>query len=112
MDQEWVEVVRHKTIGYKTVRRFDPVTASKVRFQILRSWDTPMIRSFGLYQSAPLPKEQEDISIELDLEPESIEERALSDGLHFCCYDSGMQSAALLDSMVGAKEAQGGRCLR
>ena len=108
MDQEWVEVVRHKTIGYKTVRRFDPVTASKVRFQILRSWDTPMIRSFGLYQSAPLPKEQEDISIELDLEPESIEERALSDGLHFCCYDSGMQSAALLDSMVGAKEAQGG----
>lgn len=56
MDQEWVEVVRHKTIGYKTVRRFDPVTASKVRFQILRSWDTPMIRSFGLYQSAPLPE--------------------------------------------------------
>lgn len=108
MDQEWVEVVRHKTIGYKTVRRFDPVTASKVRFQILRSWDTPMIRSFGLYQSATLPKEQEDISIELDLEPESIEERALSDGLRFCCYDSGMQSAALLDSMVGAKEAQGG----
>ena len=32
----------------------------------------------------------------------------MSDGLRFCCYDSGMQSAALLDSMVGAKEAQGG----
>ena len=112
MDQEWVEVVRHKTIGYKTVRRFDPVTASKVRFQILRSWDTPMIRSFGLYQSAPLPKEQEDISIELDLEPESIEERLCQTACIFAAMTAVCKAPRCLILWLGQRRHKAGRCLR
>lgn len=109
-DDGWKEIVRHKTIGYKTIRRFPKVTASKVRFVIMRSWDTPMIRSFGLYLSAKLPEESmKETEAELALIPEDIKDEALSGGgLHYCCYDSGLQSAALLDSVFAVKEISSG----
>lgn len=106
----WVEVVRHKTIGYRTIRRFEKVTSSKVRFVITRSWDTPLIRNFGLYLSTDLPEDsKEEDSTELILMPKQNEAEALiCGGLHYCCYDSGLQSAALLDSVFAVKEISSG----
>ena len=47
----WKELVHHKTIGYKNIKRFDPCTTNRVRLNILRSWDNPMISHFGLFNS-------------------------------------------------------------
>ncbi len=111
-DNQWIEVTQHKTIGYKTIRRFEQVTASRVRFTIQRSWDTPMISRFGLYQSAILPKEEEQNNAELTLNTIEIDQDTLQNGLHYCCYDSGMQSAALLDSVFAVKPLNRGLAKR
>lgn len=107
-DGQWVELVHHKTIGYKTIRRFPQVTASKVRFCILRSWDTPLISALGLYLSAPLPQEEKESDMEITLSPEKIDPQDLRAGLRYSCYDAGLQSAALLDSVFAVKEVHNG----
>ncbi len=102
-NNQWIEVTQHKTIGYKKIRRFEQVTASRVRFTIQRSWDSPMISRFGLYQSAVLSKEEEQNNVELTLNTVEVDKDTLRNGLQYCCYDSGMQSAALLDSVFAVK---------
>ena len=52
----WKELVRHKTIGYKNIKRFETCTTDRVRLHILRSWDNPMICNFGLFLSS-IPEE-------------------------------------------------------
>ena len=52
----WKELVHNKAIGYKKIRRFEPCTTGRVRLNILRSWDNPMICNFGLFQSS-IPEE-------------------------------------------------------
>lgn len=108
IEDQWAEVVQNKTIGYKTIRRFERVTTSKVRLTIQRSWDSPMISGFGLYLSADLPKEENSADKEIILTAVDIEESNLKKGLQYCCYDSGLQSAALLDSVFAVKLLRSG----
>ena len=51
--QSWKTFAEATTIGCKRLMRLPAVTASKVRLTILDSRDTPTIREFGLYKSAP-----------------------------------------------------------
>ena len=47
----WTELAKGTTIGYRRLLRFLPVTASKVRLNILSSRDCPEITEVGLYKS-------------------------------------------------------------
>lgn len=49
MGEEWVEVVRGTTIGYKRLERFDPVTTTSLRLRLLKSRGTARISEVGLY---------------------------------------------------------------
>ena len=51
VDGSWRELVHNKAIGYKNIKRFEPVTADRVRLNIRRSWEKPMLCNFGLYIS-------------------------------------------------------------
>jgi hypothetical protein len=44
-------VTGKKVIGYKRICKFSQVSASKVRLNITRSWDTPEISNFALYRT-------------------------------------------------------------
>ncbi len=101
-EERWREVARSKTIGYKTIRRFEAVKASRVRFTVQRSWDVPMISGFGLFLSAKLPKEKEQRK-EVRICGADVDENSLQSGLWFHSYDGGLQSAALLDSVFAVK---------
>jgi len=104
VDNIWLEVVRHKTIGYKNIKRFKLTKTSKVRLNILRSWDKPMLNSFGLYLSDTLPETDERRTTpELALNPVTVDENILQCGLRYCSYEGGLQSAALLDSVFAVK---------
>lgn len=46
---EWVEVCRGTTIGYKRIMRFQPVKASEVRFNILDAYASPLINNVAIY---------------------------------------------------------------
>lgn len=97
--QEWQEMVHHKTIGYKNIKRFEKVTSNKVKLNILRSWDNPMISNFGLYLT-DIPEganETEDV-IEEASEPISIEAGKLDSGIRYSYYNGGIQSAALIET--------------
>ena len=48
---EWRKIAEKKTIGFRTVVRFPPVTSDRLRIEIFRSWDTPMLTGFGLFLS-------------------------------------------------------------
>jgi len=52
----WKQVAKGTTIGYKRLLRFAPVTASRVRLEILDSRDCPTIRRFGLFKASPKEK--------------------------------------------------------
>ncbi len=52
--KEWKTIVNGTTIGHKKLDRFDDVTASKVRLNIKRSLDIPLIRNFGLFKMQKL----------------------------------------------------------
>lgn len=47
--EQWTEVYRGTTIGYKRLVRFDPVEASKVRFNILDAYDCILINNVEIY---------------------------------------------------------------
>ena len=49
--QDWKEIVRGTTVGYKKLDRFSPVTAEKVRLNIQKSRACPTIETFALYKS-------------------------------------------------------------
>ncbi len=104
----WREVVRHKTIGYKSIKRFDSVTTAKVRLNILRSWDSPMISAFGLYASDALPEEKTSASEVVSILPPAMAPVDPQPGLTYDYYDRGLQSAALLDSVFAVKRLETG----
>jgi hypothetical protein len=106
---EWEELVHHKTIGYKNIKRFDQVTSDKVRLNIYRSWDKPMICNFGLYLSA-IPCEINNINNDVyeKLDPYYVNSAKLLPGISYTYYAGGIQSAALINSIFQGKLLQTG----
>ncbi|MDO5106378.1 discoidin domain-containing protein, partial [Capnocytophaga sp.] len=50
----WQLIDRQTTIGYKRLLRFQPVTATKVRFTVEDAKDLPVIASMGIYNAPSL----------------------------------------------------------
>ena len=48
----WVPLVTDQAIGHKKIDRFPPVTAQRVRLNILSSVGTTRIREFQLFNTA------------------------------------------------------------
>jgi alpha-L-fucosidase len=96
---EWKELVHHKTIGYKNIKRFEQVTTDQVRVNILRSWDNPMINNFGLYLSN-IPEDLIDVtdSIQTGFDPVCIDAAKFVKGIKYKYYTGGIQTAALIES--------------
>ena len=105
----WKELVHNKTIGYKNIKRFEPVTCGRVRLNILRSWDNPMISNFGLYLSniPDVVAEVKDI-VQKGPEPDYINPMELIPGLIYTYYTGGVQSAALIESEYSVKPVDTG----
>ena len=108
VDDAWKEVASHKTIGYKTIRRFPAVTASVVRLRIERSWDLPILSEFGLYLSATLPEETEKDIVPFTPVAAETDGMCLEPGLNWCSFDGGVQSAALLDGVFAVMPLDSG----
>jgi alpha-L-fucosidase len=97
----WRELVHHKTIGYKNIKRFEQVTTDRVRLNILRSWDKPMLSGFGLYLT-DLPEqsyETEDI-VNQGPDPVTIDSERLLPQIEYTYYSRGLQSAGLIEDMA------------
>jgi len=98
VDGAWQQIAEKKTIGYKTIVRFPAVTTDRVRIEILRSWDTPVISRVSLHKTY-LPETQ-------DLRPYRLMEipalaevpQDLRPGLRYTVYQGGMQSAAMAET--------------
>lgn len=52
--EEWIEIARGTTVGYKRLLRFPTVSTRKVRIVIEGSRLNPTLSSFGLYKSPPV----------------------------------------------------------
>ncbi len=48
-NNEWEKITEGKTVGYKRLLRFSPITAKTVRLKILSSRLNPTLTAFGLY---------------------------------------------------------------
>lgn len=105
----WKELVRYKTIGYKNIKRFEPCTTGRVRLNILRSWDNPMICNFGLYLSS-IPEEVTEVDdiVQKGPEPDYVDPMGLLPGLLYTYYTGGIQSAALIESTFSVKPVKKG----
>ena len=53
-DGKWIPIDKQTTIGYKRILRFEPVTASKLRFTVTDSKDIPIISNIGIYNAPNL----------------------------------------------------------
>jgi alpha-L-fucosidase len=49
VDEQWIELARETTIGYKRILRFPAVITTKIRFTILKSKASPVISNIELY---------------------------------------------------------------
>ena len=49
--ENWLEVTKGSTIGYKRLLRFEQVSASRVRIKIISSRDCPEISELGIYKA-------------------------------------------------------------
>ena len=101
----WRELVCHKTIGYKNIKHFEMVTTKKVRLNIMRSWDNPMISNFGLYLTE-MPEEVIKVNdlVQRELKPERSDPLNLHSGLEYLYSSGGIQSAALIkDTSIKAE---------
>ena len=49
---EWKTISRGTTVGYKRLLRIEPVTADKVRLDIVNANNTPAISHFGIYKAS------------------------------------------------------------
>ena len=105
----WKELVHNKTIGYKKIRRFEPCTTGRVRLNILRSWDNPMICNFGLFLSS-IPEEVAEVKdiVQKGPEPDYVDPMELIPGLIYTYYTGGIQSAALIESIFSVKPIKKG----
>ena len=104
VNDEWKELVHHKTIGYKNIKRFEQVTTDRVRLNILRSWDNPMISGFGLYLTE-LPEESIDTGefVQEGPEPVTTASSGFYPQIEFTYYTGGLQSAGLIEDMTSVK---------
>jgi alpha-L-fucosidase len=107
--ESWKELVHHKTIGYKNIKRFKPCTTDRVRLNILRSWDNPMISNFGLYLS-DMPEEVIEVNDIVQEGPECdhVDLMKLAPGLIYTYYTGGIQSAVLIESIFSVKPVKTG----
>jgi alpha-L-fucosidase len=48
---DWKAVARAEAIGHKKIDAFEPVTATRVRLNLLSTTDAAQIREFALYDS-------------------------------------------------------------
>jgi len=105
----WKELAHNKTIGYKNIKRFGPCTTGRVRLNILRSWDNPMISNFGLYLSE-IPEEVAEVNdiVQKGPEPDYVVTMELIPGLAYTYYTGGIQSAALIESTFSVKPVKTG----
>ncbi len=105
----WKELVHKKTIGYKVIRRFGPCSTSKVRLNIMRSWDNPMICNFGLFLSS-IPEEVAEVKdiVQKGPEPDYVDPMKLLPGLIYRYSTGGIQSAALIESIFSIKPIKTG----
>jgi alpha-L-fucosidase len=105
----WKELVHNKTIGYKKIRRFEPCTTSRVRLNIERSWDNPMICNFGLFLSS-IPEEVAEVKeiVQKGPEPDYVDPMELIPGLIYTYYTGGIQSAAEIESIFSVTPAKTG----
>jgi len=97
VEGQWQPIAEKKTIGYKTIVRFPAVTTDRIRIEILRSWDTPMISHVSLYMTCmPETKELRPYRLQsvpaLEAEPEDV-----MPGLRYTLWQGGMQSAAMVE---------------
>lgn len=53
VDGKWVQIAKETTIGYKRILRFNTVTATKLRLNILDAKDSPLIVNIEIY-NAPI----------------------------------------------------------
>ncbi len=51
VDGQWKPIGTGSTLGYKRILRCEPVSATKVRLNILQARACPMIATLGLYLS-------------------------------------------------------------
>lgn len=103
----WKELAHNKTIGYKNIKRFKPCTTGRVRLNILKSWDNPMICNFGLYLSNKPEKVVEDV-VQEGPEPDHVAPMELTPGLFYTYYSGGIQSAVLIESIFSVKPVETG----
>lgn len=94
IDGEWTELVQKKTIGYRTIRKFDVTTTNKIQLCILRSWDVPMISRISLHLSH-IPQSNDNAKQDeaLSFAPVSINADNLQSGLAYEYFNGGVQSA-------------------
>lgn len=94
IDGEWQTIAERKTIGYRRIVRFPAVTTDRIRIEILRSWDTPMLSYVGLYLTN-IP-ETDDMQVESasEIQPLKNTPENLCTGVSYQLYEGGVQSVA------------------
>lgn len=50
---KWIEICKKECIGFRWAYYFDNITASKVKINIKKAVDSPVIKSFGIYRFPP-----------------------------------------------------------
>lgn len=93
VDGEWRKIAAKKTVGYRTVVRFPAVTSDRVRIEIFRSWDTPMLTGLGLFRTH-MP-ETENLNPYRKVRIPALKDvpEDLKPGLNYRLYRGGRQSA-------------------
>ncbi len=91
----WRKIAEKKTIGFRVIVRFPAVTTDRIRIEITRSRDTPMLSGFGLYLSH-IPA-SEDMNPYQKLKIPALREAPidLESGLRCTLFAGGLQSAAM-----------------
>ena len=57
INDEWIDLGTHTTIGYKRILRFDNKTATKIRFNILNAKACPLISAIEIYKAPTIVDE-------------------------------------------------------
>lgn len=52
VNEKWQDVISATTIGYKRLLRIDPVTATKLKIQLLDANNAPALSNFALYKAS------------------------------------------------------------
>lgn len=97
VEGRWQQIAQKKTIGYKAIVRFPAVTTDRIRIDILRSWDTPMISRVSLHMThMPETKELRPYRLQ-SVSPMEEEPDLVIPGLRYTLWQGGMQSASMVE---------------